>query len=109
MSSDDQVREYKKFIEEQDHTSSLPVPEKIIEIKGHCKIFFLRETFEDKREQLITEIKNYYGDSGIELRIHNSNSSVCMIGKVTVNTMLSFPDERVNSLFVTEESQDLKS
>jgi hypothetical protein len=69
----------------------------------------LRETFEDKRDQLITEIKNYYGDSGIELRIHNSNSYIFMIGKVTINSMLPLSDESVKSLFVTEEKQYLKS
>jgi hypothetical protein len=32
-----------------------------------------------------------------------------MIGKVTVNTMLPCPDERVKSLFATEEKENLKS
>ena len=109
MSSDDQVREYRKYLEEQKLASTLLVPEKLIEIKDYHKIFFQRETFEDQKEQLITEIKNYYGDSGMELRIHNSNSSLFMIGKVTVNTMLPNPDQRVKSLFATEEKEYLKS
>ncbi len=109
MSSDDQVREYRKYMDEYKLASSLPISEKLIEIKDHHKIYFLRETFEDKREHLLTEIKNYYGESGMELRIHNSNSYIFMIAKVTVNTMLPCPDERVKSLFATEEKENLKS
>ena len=109
MSSDDQVREYRKYLEEQKLGSTLQVPEQLIEIKDHHKIFFQRETFEDQKEQLLTEIKNYYGESGMELRIHNSNSYIFMIGKVTVNTMMPYPDQRVKSLFATEEKENLKS
>ena len=109
MSSDDQVREYRKYLEEQKLASTLPVPEKLIEIKDHHKIFFLREAFENQKEQLVTEIKNYYGECGMELRIHNSNSYIFMIGKVTVNTMMPYPDQRVKSFFATEEKENLKS
>ena len=99
---------------EEETKLSLPkYEEKTIQIIQSHTIYFLRETYTNQERYLLLqqELKAFYGEGLMDMKVHQTNTFIIMIGKLKVNGMANAKEtlSKQKTLFVDNLQEKLIS